>query len=87
MAYEQRDMSGALFNNKDKKTDNHPGYTGNCMINGQEFRVAAWVKTPKKGGDKFLSLAFSLPREKKETSPEFELPDAAPAEDTSDLPF
>jgi hypothetical protein len=34
MAYQQKDMSGALFKNTDKKGDKSPDYTGSVMIGG-----------------------------------------------------
>ncbi len=48
MAYEQRDMSGSLFKNDRKTTDNHPDYNGSVMINGQEMWISAWIKSPQK---------------------------------------
>jgi hypothetical protein len=63
MTFEQRDMSGVLFKNTDKKTEKHPDYQGEAYVNGTQYRLAAWIKTGKKG--KFMSLAFSIPRESK----------------------
>jgi len=55
MAYEQKDMTGALFPKKDKKPK-QPDYTGNVMINGVKYDLAGWVNTAKTSGMKFLSL-------------------------------
>ena len=66
MAFEQRDLSGVLFKNTEKKTEKHPDYQGDATINGQTYRLAAWIKTGKKG--KFMSLAFSVPREGQEAA-------------------
>lgn len=59
---QQRDNSGVLFRNDDKKSDKSPDYTGSAMIDGVEKRLAAWIKDGRKG--KFMSLSFSEPKEK-----------------------
>lgn len=57
---EQRDNSGVLFRERDKTNERGPDYTGKCMVNGTEMRIAAWIKEGRNG--KFMSLAFSEPR-------------------------
>ena len=43
--YEQKDNSGALFSNaENKKTDKHPDYTGNVMLNGKKMRIASCIQ-------------------------------------------
>jgi len=59
MAFEQNDMSGALFPNRDRKTDRHPNATGSALINGIEFWVSAWTKIDR-NGNKFQSLSFKI---------------------------
>lgn len=56
----QREMSGAIFREQEKKSERAPDYTGSCLINGQELRIAGWIKEGRSG--KFMSLAFSEPR-------------------------
>ena len=62
MASEQRDNTGALFRNE-KHVDGGkmPLYTGKCMVNGQEMRMAAWLKEMR-SGQKFMSIQFSEPQ-------------------------
>lgn len=58
MAFEQRDNSGSLFKNEKKTQDNHPDYTGSAIIDGKPKRLAAWLKTGKTSGKKFLSISI-----------------------------
>lgn len=79
---EQKDNSGAMFRN-DKKSDKHPDYSGNCVINGVEFKVAAWVKRPD-GREPFMSLSFT-PKDQKPQG--YQAPPPAKADEPNDLPF
>jgi uncharacterized protein (DUF736 family) len=58
MAYEQRDLSGSLFRNDKKSSDKHPDYKGAVIVRGEEFWLAAWIKTGQ-NGKKFMSLALT----------------------------
>ena len=82
MAYEQKDMSGSLFKNDRKTTENHPDYNGSVKINGQEMWISAWLKESN-NGVKFMSLAFN-PKQQ-------QAPPSAPAQqamgDDQDIPF
>lgn len=60
---EQKDMTGVLFKNNRKEQDKHPDYTGKAMVDGYEYQLSAWIKTPAKGGDKFISIAFRAPKD------------------------
>ena len=55
---EQRDMTGALFREAEKKSDRHPDYRGKLTIRREVFRVSGWVKETR-DGKKYLSLAVS----------------------------
>lgn len=53
------ELKGVLFVNDDKKNDRHPDYKGSATIEGQDYWVSAWIKEPRSGGAKFLSMAFT----------------------------
>ena len=57
---EQKNNTGAIFKNDNKKADNHPDYKGKVNVNGKEMEVALWMKTSAKGV-KFFSVSFSEP--------------------------
>lgn len=75
MSYEQRDNSGSLFKNDKKEKDSHPDYKGQAMIGGVEYWLSAWIKEPKSGGQKFMSLAL---KPKEEDRREYKGRDTAP---------
>lgn len=64
MANEQRDMSGVVFRNEKKTKDTHPSYTGQCMIDGKEYWMDAWVKDGRSG--KFFSFSFKSKEQRQE---------------------
>lgn len=61
MAYEkkEKDNSGVLFKNKEKKTEKHPDYNGSAIIHGQHYYMSAWINESKKG-EKYMSFAFKI---------------------------
>jgi len=74
--------TGAIWGNKDRKTDKHPTHTGSINVEGVEYWVSAWV------GDKSKNQpALSFKIQKKE--PKQSKPAAAPAEtfDPDSIPF
>jgi hypothetical protein len=62
MSFEKKkfnqDNSGALFKNKKKTTDQHADYTGTISFEGRDCWLSAWIKTPKAGGEKYMSLSL-----------------------------
>ena len=52
------ELSGVLFKNDRKTTDKHPDYNGTCQIDGQQYRMAAWLKDSREG-KKFLNFKFT----------------------------
>lgn len=82
MAYEQKDMSGSIFKNQKRESENHPNMTGSAKINGIEYWVSAWTKEGEKG--KWISLAFK-PKDSAPTKPAPK--SREPGEDDEDIPF
>ena len=61
---EKKDNSGALFKVDEVKSDKHPVYTGNCMIDGKEKYISAWINTANTSGKQYMSLKFDVPKPK-----------------------
>ena len=59
MAYETVNR-GVAFVNDTKEADSHPDMKGSINIEGTEYWLSAWWKTPQKGGDDFLSFSVKL---------------------------
>jgi hypothetical protein len=55
---EKRDNSGALFKSEKRKSESHPAYKGQAMIDGTEYWISSWVNESK-GGEKYMSLKFN----------------------------
>lgn len=88
MAYEQKELGGALFKNDKGDNQSRPDYRGDCKIGGVEYRIAAWLKDGNKG--KFMSLKFSVKDDAAEPpKPQGAAPRPAPKDDfgDSDIPF
>jgi uncharacterized protein (DUF736 family) len=61
--------SGALFKNDKQGNDNWPDYRGQINVNGEDFWISAWLKTSKKDGTKYMSLAVQPMQKQKQSSP------------------
>lgn len=53
--FEQKDNSGALFKNKERRNEKDPDYRGSIVVNGREYWVASWVNKSK-AGETYMSL-------------------------------
>lgn len=53
MAYEKKENSGSAFKNTRKASETHADYTGDCLIDGQEYWINTWVKKDKNGNPWF----------------------------------
>lgn len=38
---------GALFKNDDKRNDKDPDYKGTVNVDGREFWISGWIRTPR----------------------------------------
>lgn len=82
MSYTQRENSGVLFKNNDKKTEKHPDYKGNLNVEGVEYFFDAWKKVSSKG-DTFLSVSVK----RKDIQRAAKAAPEQSAEDHDDIPF
>lgn len=82
-AYTPRELGGNLFKNTFKEEgSNQPDYRGECCINGQVFKIAAWIKDAS-NGTKFMSMSYE-PKDEAVAAPAKR---AAPAPVDQDIPF
>lgn len=80
--YEQKDMEGALFVNKEKAKETDANAKGSALIDGVEYWVNAWTNTSK-AGEKYQKLSFT-PKQKKAAPAQQELPEGF---DDASIPF
>ena len=83
-----KNNSGALFK-EEKKTEKHPDYKGNCLVNGQKMYIAAWVNTAE-SGKKYMSLSFTAPSTDANYSKDSTAtpkPEISKPQTSDDLPF
>ena len=81
MAFEQRELSGALFRNALRTDENkQPNARGDALIAGVLYEVSAWTKDGAKG--KWQSLSFKM----KQPAPK-EVTGSGVDDLDSDLPF
>ena len=86
----QKDNSGALFKEEEKKSEKHPDYKGNCTVNGETLYIAAWINESQ-NGKKYMSLSFTPQTEQakynKADANATPKPEFAKAQSSNDLPF
>ena len=54
----EKNNTGAIFKNVNKKADNHPDYVGKVNVNNKDMEIALWVRTSLKGL-KYMSVCFT----------------------------
>ena len=62
-----KELTGTLFKNTNKKNDKQPDYTGMAHIEGKKYRVSAWINIAS-SGSKYISMRYKedLPEDKPE---------------------
>jgi hypothetical protein len=55
----ERNNEGAIWGNKRKEKDTHPDFTGNAIVDGVEYKIAAWKRRPD-ANPKAPSLKFKF---------------------------
>jgi hypothetical protein len=64
--FQQKELSGVLFKNSYKEKPNQPDYSGECLIDGETYKIAGWAKKSA-AGNPYMSLAFSVKEEQRPT--------------------
>ena len=80
---ETKENTGALFSNANKKTDNHPDYTGSAKVNGEMMSISAWINTAKSSGKQYMRLKFDEYKPKTEATMEY----TTTSSDSAEVPF
>ena len=55
---QRKDKSGVIFKN-DKKSDSHPDFKGQAMVDGSDYWLSVWINESK-AGRKYMSVKFNL---------------------------
>lgn len=84
----ERNNSGTLGVNRRKEKDTHPSHSGQCMIDGKEYWISAWVKDGR-DNSRFFSLAFKPKMAQEHAGGTKNPPDQKPGRDFEDgeIPF
>lgn len=62
MAYEERNNSGSMFQNKRKEQESHADWEGSIMVDGKSYWLKAWNKQGQKGPWVSLSVKDKVAR-------------------------
>jgi hypothetical protein len=64
MAYEKRDGDIAVFKEKEKRNEKAPDWKGTALLDGIEYQVAFWQKSPT-----MLAGKIEIARKKQDDAP------------------
>ncbi len=86
---ETKENTGALFSNANKKTDNHPDYTGSAKVNGEMMSISAWINTAKSSGKQYMRLKFDeyKPVDKKVQQGAYTYESSSTSASENEIPF
>lgn len=86
MAYEKKENSGSAFKNTRKAAETHADYTGDCLIDGQEYWINTWVKKDK-NGNPWFSHSFRKKQPRQDTDTPVKTQSKHDIELSDDIPF
>lgn len=66
MAFEKKELSGALFPNDRKGNDRAPTWRGYVIINQVEYELAGWDKSSQRGH--FISVSAKVKEERRDAN-------------------
>jgi hypothetical protein len=55
--FRPKELVGSLFKVEDRQSEKSPNYSGSCLIDGQTYKISAWVNETREG-KKFMKLGF-----------------------------
>ena len=82
-------LTGALFKNDEKQTEQQPDYKGMCEVDRVHYWVAGWINTSEKG-QKYMRLRFKPKLLSEQQEPPKPAPPPAPPQMPDfddDIPF
>lgn len=86
MAYEKKDNSGSAFKNTRKAAETHADYTGDCLIDGQEYWINTWVRKTKEGAP-YFSHSFRKKQPRQDSGTPAKTQSKHDIELSDDIPF
>lgn len=68
MAFEKRELTGAMFPNDKRGNAKAPDWRGYVIINGVEYELGGWAKTSARG--EFISMSAKVKEERRDEHPQ-----------------
>ena len=77
---------GAIWSNKDKRSDSHPDFKGSIDVEGVEYWLSAWKRKPD-ANPKAPALSFSIQKKEAQSGGGETAPGSDGGEDPNLIPF